>query len=261
MADNLAVLIASDSYLKNVIAGYQIPGGLLSPSFLVQLEVEPILRSWANSCLRSIDQSGSLAKGTAIRGQSDVDLFVSLHSWTNGTLGEIYDSLFQFLKSKALNPQRRNVAIQFTCKGHPVDVTPGRLQADSSGYHSLFRHRVQTWCQTNIAEQIRVIRQSNCLDEIRLTKIWRNNHNLDFPSFYLELSVIRALEDGKAWSLAQNFVTVLRYLSVRLEGNVILDPTNSGNKISEDLFQYEKLKIAACAETSLRKNSFAEVIW
>lgn len=261
MTNNALNLLLADGYLRQVLSKYEPARGILSPSLIIRSKVEPIVRAWAGTFLRSIDLSGSSVKGTAIKGQADVDLFVSLYSHTSGYLSDIYNSLFAYLDKSSFSPKKRNVAIQGKIDGYPVDITPGRLQSDNSGDHSLWRNQARTWCQTNIAEQIRIVQNSRCVDEIRLTKIWRNLNNLDFPSFYLELSVIRALDGNRSTSLAQNFVNVRHYLANQLEGNLIIDPTRSTNRVSDDLTQGEKLAIAASAERSLKKATFQEVVW
>ena len=74
-----------------------------------------------------------------------------------------------------------------------MDLVPGKLQQGSTTYHSLWRRKAQTWTQTNIGLHVSTVRNSGRVNEIRLMKIWRQCHGLDFPSFYLELAVIRAL--------------------------------------------------------------------
>lgn len=261
MSNALLNSILADNYLRGVLNKYAPLTRLLSPTLTVRNTLDPVIQRWAGNCLHSIQLSGSTSKGTAIRGQSDVDLFVSLHSFTEETLENIYKTLFNALNGASLHPKKRNVSIQCQVNGTPVDITPGRRHEDNSGYHGLWRNRVGSHCQTNIQEHIGLIQRSGCLDEIRLTKIWRNLNGLEFPSFYLELSVLRALSNNRTSSLSSNFVRVRQYLRDEVETALIIDPTRSTNIVSDDLTQAEKLTLAAAAERSLKKQTFQEVIW
>ena len=261
MSANVLAIIAADGYLQRVLAPYEVPKGLLSPSFIIQSTAEPIIRAWASDCFNYMTPSGSYAKGTAIRGQSDMDLFVSLKSATLGNLRDIYESLFKYLSGCQLKPKKQNVSIGVEIAGYAVDIVPGKLHDNFTGDHSLYKNRVGSWCQTNVAKQIAVVKSSELLNEIRLTKLWRNVHSLDFPSFYLELSVILALQNRKSWSLANNFIMILKYLSESFETALVVDPASQGNRISDDLTQVEKLKVASCAERCLRLARFEDIVW
>jgi tRNA nucleotidyltransferase (CCA-adding enzyme) len=72
----------------------------LANSKLAANTVAQSVKNWAGDWLANIGLSGSYAKGTAVLGESDVDLFISLKSDTPFNLEEIYDSLFQWAKMK-----------------------------------------------------------------------------------------------------------------------------------------------------------------
>jgi hypothetical protein len=104
------------------------------------------------------------------------------------------------------------------------------------------------------------VRESGRTDEIRAIKIWRRNHGLEFPSFYLELSVLHALS-GCATSLANNVQRVLGYIAENVTTAVVDDPANTNNCISDDLTLAEKKVIAAQANASYNENSWAKTLW
>jgi hypothetical protein len=62
-------------------------------------------RSWANQYFNALEYSGSYAKGTGVRGISDVDVFISLKSDTPGTLKEIYNNLYRFAEQQTWSPR------------------------------------------------------------------------------------------------------------------------------------------------------------
>lgn len=99
------------------------------------------------------------------------------------------------------------------------------------------------------------------MDEIRAIKIWRNLHQLDFPSFYLELTVLDALSGKSRNQLAANFLTVLEYLRDSLVNARVIDPANSNNTVSDDLSSAEKQVVANAAATSRNKPYWSDIIW
>ena len=85
----------SDAYVKSIIAKYALAGGR-TPSATASAEsVYEILKVWAGQFLLGVSYSGSSAKGTAIAGTADVDLFISLKPETPGTLAAIMNSLIR----------------------------------------------------------------------------------------------------------------------------------------------------------------------
>src|ERR1035438_8260329 len=72
--------------------------------------------------------------------------------------------------------------------------------------------------------------------ETRVIKLWRNQKNIDFPSFYLELVVIRALSGWNAMStsLDSRVQTVFEYLRDHFPDARFVDPANTNNVVSDD---------------------------
>ncbi|WP_066542595.1 hypothetical protein [Sphingomonas sp. CCH18-B1] len=90
--------------------------------------------------------------------------------------------------------------------------------------------------------------------ESRLLKLWRNQKRLEFPSFYLELTVIAALSGRTSPDLAENVVTVLEYLRDKFTAARVIDPANGNNVISDDLTGTEKQAVRRLAEAALGGN-------
>jgi hypothetical protein len=250
----------TDAYLKSVIAKYALTGGRTPAATAAVAEVYKIIQTWAGQYLLGVSYSGSSAKGTAIAGIADVDLFISLKPETPGTLADIYNNLANYNGLKNLSPRRQNVSIGVKYNGQDIDLVPARKQSGNTTDHSLYRSKAQTWTQTNVDQHVRTIQNSQRLDEIRALKIWRAQHGLDFPSFYLELTVINSLHGRRAGPLASNVCAVLEHLRDSLPTAVVIDPANSNNKLSDDLSSAEKKAIAQKAATSL-KASWKEFIW
>lgn len=247
-------------YLGFMLAKYAIPTGPGSPAMNAFAGIVPVLKHWAHAHLSQVFPSGSFAKGTTVAGTTDIDIFISLKETTPGTLEELYESLYGRAQTEGWAPRRQNVSIGITYGGARVDLVSGRLQPGSSTYHSLWRRRVGSWTQTNVGLHVATVRSSNRTNEIRLMKIWRQCHGLDFPSFYLELMVIRALS-GCLNNLESNVQRALKYFNENLETACVIDPSNTHNIISDDFTQAEKKAIAVQAGKSHDTPAWHATLW
>jgi hypothetical protein len=113
-----------------------------------------------------------------------------------------------------------------------------------------------------VAKHIGKIRGSGRWQEIRALKVWRNRHELDFPSFYLELIAIDALQGRQQGTqLAQNVLDTLDHIANNLVNARITDPANTANVISDDLTQAEKQTIASKARETRSRTKWGDIIW
>jgi len=185
--------MSADPYLQQILARETVDTGPSSPVRGVQARLMPSLQEWAGQYLRQVQPSGSFAKGTANRSGTDIDLFVSLSENVTNTMREIYESLFNKMSEKGLQPKKQNVSVNVTVNGYSVDLVPAKRQNSYSEDHSLYRRRADTWTKTNVVTHIGHVSRSGRAPEIRVLKLWRDQKGLDFPSFYLELTAIAAL--------------------------------------------------------------------
>ena len=253
--------LAETLYFRDILRKYALSIGPSSPAVRQARPLLPVLRGWAGSYLVAMRWSGSYAKSTRVRGATDIDIFVSLSSRSPGTLREIFNSLLAYLLESGWSATPSNVAVRVTSGGSRIDVVPGRRQRPQSSDHSLYRRRGDTWIQTNPARHVVYVRNSGRVNEIRLTKIWRNVHGLDFPSFCLELAVIEALRGRALNRLPANFAVVLDYLATSFPQARLVDPANSNNVVSDEMTASEKRSIAACAREGVAASVWEQVIW
>ena len=251
--------MTADEYLKQIIANKKAESMTLNDWRLINLKT--VLNNWAGQQLSELKQSGSSAKGTAVKGIADFDIFISLKSNTTETLKEIYDSLDTTLKNSGRATRRQNVSIGINENGLKIDLVPGKIQNGYQNYQSIYSSKKDTWMQTNIDLHINKVKGSNRINEILLTKIWRHIHGLDFPSIYLELTVLDALYNKSTNDIANNFWAVLNYLKDNFVGSTVVDPANTNNIISDMLYKYEKESIASKAKDYLDKKTWEEIIW
>lgn len=251
--------INNENYLKNVISKHSsthIPNNDYRIFYL-----KDMIEKWAGNFLIEIKPSGSLAKGTAIKGSSDIDLFISLNWTLSNNLREIYENLYNLTKSYKLTSKKQNVSIGIDIDNLKVDLVPGKLQQGYKNFHSLYVRKNDTWKQANIDIHINKVKNSGRIDEIKLTKIWRNIYDLDFPSFYLELAVIESLKFKNKNQIESNFIEVLNYLSNSFINEEFEDPSSSGNWISEQLSINERKLIQKKAKESLNQSYWSNIVW
>lgn len=248
-------------YVYYVLAKYSVATGPGSAAHTAAQKLYPIISKWASNNLLGLSYSGSYAKGTAIRGRTDVDLFISLSPKTPEDSRDIYMKLARFLAANGLSPRQQNVSIGVISQGAGVDLVPGKKHAGNTTYYSLYRRRVNTWTQTNVDMHTKLVQNCGRRDEIRALKIWRELHGLDFPSFYLELTVIEALSGQPKNQLSANILKVMGYLATAFKTARVVDPANPANIISDDLTALEKQRIAMQASDSLAKPDWNQIIW
>ena len=255
--------MTENQYLLNIINKY-----IASPisditihSTLQTLLIE--IQQWANIYLLDIYTSGSRAKGTAIKGNSDIDFLISLSSLTPGTLCEIYNSLYSWLSARGYQVRKQNVSLGITYYGYNIDLVPARKQPGHTNDHSLYCRKRNSWMQTNIQQHINYVINSGRINEIKIIKIWAKLHKLDFPSIYLEHIVIGALKGKNKGNdyLGRNVMCVFQYIIDNLLAARVIDISNSNNTISDDLTQSEKISIVNKAKESKQQQYWEKIVW
>ena len=250
--------MTSDQYLRNILDRYAVNTAAAEAAGQT---IYPVIERWSNGYMVKAEFSGSLSKGTAISIGTDADIFISLSSTTPGTLQEIYNTLHTAVVQSGYPARKQNVSIGTTVNGHKIDLVPGRRQDQFSNDHSLYKSKAGTWTKTNINMHVNQVSSSNRVDEIKLTKIWRELHGLSFPSFYLELAVIDALKYKRVGELSSNFLTILEFLRDDIVTARYLDPANTNNVISDDLNAQAKRAVSAKAADSRQQGNWNRIVW
>jgi hypothetical protein len=259
------VRMSADQYLAHILQREAVDIGPQSPALSVSATLTPILQTWGGQYFLQASPSGSFAKGTAIRSGTDIDIFISLAEETPETLREVYYLLKKRMIEVGLEPKEQNVSLKVRISGCDVDLVPGKRQHWFNTDHSLYRRKANTWTKTNVDTHIKHVRGGGWLSETRILKLWRNQKQLDFPSFYLELTVMNALglHDAAAAlflsSVSANVVKALEYLRDKFAGVRVIDPANTNNIISDDLTVAEKTAIRVAAARALQ-GTWAEFV-
>jgi hypothetical protein len=250
-----------DVYVRSILAKYDLPSGEGSPAESAAAELMIPITEWAGRFLQGINYCGSYANGTRVKGATDIDILVSLGPKTPLDADKLYDRFFDFLKRKDLQPKRQNVSIGLSHHGLEVHLIPARQELGGSNDQRIFETEHRRVIRTNFDTHLRVVKESDCIEEIRLAKVWRNLRNLRLPSFCLELGVMDALRHSPHRQPAANMETVFQYFKETLPNAPIRDPANFENRVSDDLLKHEKIAISEAAAASLKKLDWGKVVW
>jgi hypothetical protein len=250
-----------DLYIKFVLKKYEMSSAWESQIQSAMADLQALIMKWAGHYLIKIEPSGSYAKGTRIKGGTDLDLLISLGPRTPFEMPKIYEHFFAWLKKRGFTPIRQNISVGLKYKGLAVDLIPAKQEWGASNNHLIFETARNRTTRTNFTTHIQLIRNSGWENEIKALKIWRTIRDLRFPSFCLELVVIDALRNRPRDLLVGNFERVLSYLRSVFPGAPFRDPANPENVVSDDLLEHEKLAIADAAAESLRQKDWSRIIW
>ncbi|MFH2057936.1 MAG: nucleotidyltransferase [Pseudomonadota bacterium] len=247
-----------DEYLAGIIQKYAVNtvGAEAAGQTLY-----PVLQKWGGSYLNSVEFSGSLAKGTGVSIGTDADIFLSLSSSTPGMLADMYLTLYNAVTNAGYMARKQNVSIGLKVNGYSIDLVPGRRQSQQGNDHSLYLSKANSWTQTNVAKHIAHVKGSGRINEIRVIKVWRQLHDLEFTSFFLEMAVIDALTYARVGNLAANVLTVLEHIRDNIKAVRYVDPANTNNVISDDCTDAEKSTIAVQAATSRGQQIWGRIVW
>ena len=250
-------------YVDRIVRKYEVERGPGTAVYQAGERLRGLVQRWYDTRLVRVHNSGSFAKGTSIRGGTDLDLFISLKPRSGKSLKRMFEGLHRQADQEGLRPRRQNVSIGVEVNGVKVDLVPARKHSGKSD-HSLYLSRRQVRTKTNVDKHIKFVRRSGKSATIRAVKIWRSNHGLHFPSFYLELAVLRALQGREPQGTADELKRVLEFLAADLPRGKFVDPANGSNIISSELSPDEKQEIARQATASLgkvRNSQWERVVW
>lgn len=249
-----------DQYLQGILSREAVDVGPYSPVRQVQAALMPALRKWGGRYLSDVSPSGSFAKGTANSSGTDIDLFISLVVDTPDTLSQIYNSLHTAMKEAGLSTKKQNVSVNVEISGYSVDLVPGKRQNAFTSDHSLYRRKADSWTKTNVLLHVAEVSKAGRQQETRILKLWRNQLQLQLPSLYLELIVIKALDGYYQGTLSDRVWRVLTYLRDSFEGTRIIDPANASNVISDDLTVVEKAAVTTAATRATAAKTWGEIV-
>ena len=195
--------------------GREDAAAMREQAFRLSDRLEAYLADHPDFALRRITLSGSLAKGTALRSTSDVDLacYVASESAPAG-LGDLIDWLatkleraFPNIRPDQVKRKTYSVSLTFAGTGNEVDVVPIRYYGDPKWRGDLISQDTGESLMTSVPMHLEFIRRrkeknkTHYAQVVRLLKYWaqlrkQENSDFRFKSFMLEMIVAHLADQG-----------------------------------------------------------------
>jgi hypothetical protein len=235
--------------------------GADAPLRRLEAEIERLCQIWAGRHLLEVYPAGAYEKGTANQSGVSIDFVVSLSPQTPFRMREIYESLHGALEREGLEPVRRPVALGLRLEGATIDIIPAKRESIANDIHEIYSSRREAAMKTNLTHHVLDTVEAGRREEIRILKLWRDQHGLEFPSFYLELATVAALRKRPLGELSDNVWHALGYFAQLFVARATLDPANANNVVSEELGTAQKMAIArAAAEIRTSGRPWSEIV-
>lgn len=217
----------------------------------------PLLKKWGKQYLLGLTLSGAYAENTAVALTSHVDVLILLTPVPGMEMKNIFWNLFEYLTEQNLRPRTREVSVQVEQKKLRIDLIPACREHSQN---VLLNQRSGRSVPTDVTQHVHLVANSGRQQEICAVKIWRERNGVCFPSFCLELAVLRALETEPFGYLCDSFMAVMRFLSDRFEKTLLRDPANAENVGSDNLSVDERSEIAEAAGKSLYEENWKKML-
>ncbi len=214
-----------------------------------------------------IKYAGSREKGTMISEYYDLDVVCYFPSSDARTLKEIRESVASHLAKeyrlhhKASAERILDLKSASTPANYHIDVVPGRFIEGSKDVFLHVAYGDKERMQTNLKTHITYIRDSGCVDIIRLIKLWACRNTIQIKSFILEIFIVRVLEGSKNKSkLKESIIEVFEAFKNNFETMKLVDPANSNNVVSTIMSDIEKATVKLFAEQMLNNIEKADTV-
>lgn len=246
-------------YLLTVLEKQKMLDRDLATLRKLRQEIEGVLWSEYSRNNPRFYYGGSYGKKTMIRENYDLDIVIYFPSQTNCTLQTIYDSVHQTLLNSRYIVHPKTVSLQLLYKdGFHIDVVPGRAQDATYQYATLYKNRKSSTMQTSLKVHIDSVRPYR--DIIKLMKLWRIRQSLEWKTFAIEQTVIRAFKKYKPTDdYARCLLSIFQFIQDNFPQICLVDPANSNNIIEMSEATRDAVKQAAI--NSLNAQEWNDVIW
>jgi hypothetical protein len=201
---------------------------------------------------------GSYGKKTMIREAFDLDLVIYFPSTDIRSLRDMYRSVYDSLVRAGYQTESKLVALTLLQppnnpypKDFHVDVVTGKAQDDKFYYADIYDIPHDSPRRTSLKMHIENVREVR--DVIKLMKLWKRRHSLNWQTFAMEQTVVGALKNQnttenwqtfameqtvfgalknqKTADLGQCMEKVLLYIKSSVNQLRLIDPANSNNPI------------------------------
>jgi hypothetical protein len=216
-------------YLMKILTDQGLDPSSLSTLQTLRGEIETILRHRYGSTPR-IYYAGSYGKNTMIKEAFDLDIVIYFPHTESASLADIYKSVRGTLENNKYIVKPRTVALRLPYDGgFHIDVVPGRAQDATFYYATLYKNGENSTMQTSLKKHIDTVQPVK--GTTRLMKLWKVRKKLEWETFALEQTVVRALEGERKGNYETNLLNVFAFIRDKIENIRLLDPANSNNEI------------------------------
>lgn len=201
-----------------------------------------------------IFETGSLNHGTAVKGFSDADYFVSLKGTrpqASTALGKVRDSLKGRFPQTNIRVSSPAVVCHFGNRSETVEVVPAYINTDGS--YSIPDPATGGWMESNPANHLQYVTDANKLHDgdakkmIRLLKAWKYMQSVPMSSFYLEMRGAKHAVDTSPFVIFWDMCLTLELMASR-ELAAMNDPTKTGPRFNP--CSTETLRLDALSKTN-----------
>ena len=256
----LKTKVSADAYLRGLLSREAVDISLRSPLRTLEADIFDLCHGFAGRRLLEVYPGGAFEKGTANASGIAIDFVASFSPLATEPMQALYEGLFAELAAQGWDPVRRDVSIAMMVGDLAVDIIPARRESLSTDTHELWLDRQQRALKTNLGQHVLDTISSGHRDEIRVLKLWRDQNGLDFPSFYLELSVAAALRKRPVAGLAENVWAIFGYLETLFPARSVVDPASPLNVVSDQLKAPGREAVRRAAQEARAGRAWSEII-
>jgi SMODS domain-containing protein len=249
-------MTTSHEYLDGVLLNQRLSEAELQPLREAQSSIEAALRKVYGSA-PTIYYGGSYGKKTMIKAAYDLDIVVYFPDGPANSR-DLYLHVYQTLVSALYRVKPKNVALRVLSHDRfHIDVVPARAQDKDFYRATVFNSETGAAVQTSIKRHIDSVKDYR--DVIKLMKLWRIRQQLDWDTFALEQTTIRALRGVSKNDYGDCLDAILTFISDNILSLRLEDPANRNNIIEIPPAARSALKQAAIA--SRAAPNWVEIIW
>ncbi|WP_349647330.1 nucleotidyltransferase [Candidatus Parabeggiatoa sp. HSG14] len=213
-----------------------------------------------------IYNGGSYGKKTMIREAFDLDLVIYFPHTDSRSLKEMYTSVYDSLEHAGYKMTPSQVALTLKPPNNPfpkdfhVDVVTGKALDERFDYAYIYDILKESRIRTNLKMHIDNVCEVR--DVIKLMKLWIRRHSLNWQTFAMEQTVVRALKNQNTRDLGQCMENVLIYIKSSISQLHLIDPANSNDHI--EIPKKIRLAIEQKANHSfkaLQNGDWESIVW
>lgn len=219
-------------------------------------EMKGLLMEKFHGKIHPPETSGSMRKGLGNGDQGDMDIILPFRKDLGYKPKDVYALVFEYFEEFAneddtivtIRNQRKSIGIEVELDDEYLwfDIVPG---VEVGNYNidgelllyvaALYPDEEESSLNTNLRKQSSQLMGDSIIRNIvRLLKIWRDAHEIDLSSYFLECATRAAFHSNEKnipRTLFRQLKMTVKFLVDRIEDLRLVDPGNISNVVTEDL--------------------------